>query len=148
MPITSMSVNVGGLVTYNDGSVDEFNVSYFDALSVDHFSDNQQVFEQLYNGKASSIDAILTALGGTHTLTPAAPGTPKTVNDFTFNYSGQITRDDGSKDSFRVTWDRRVGSDVQGAAVYAEVLAEAAWLAVLDTLFELLVGTGNAAIAA
>src|SRR5688572_10946437 len=104
MPMADLTFRIRGHVTYSDNSHTPFEASLHRGLLHNPWgSVSLDSFQQLYSDKASDVNALLALFTGpTHTLTPLAPGTSKTVTDFVMEVTGTYARDNNTWASFGV----------------------------------------------
>lgn len=149
---------ISGTVTYSDDSWGPFEASVQNGLIHNPYgTESLADFQQAYGGtddKSADIDALLALfVGPTHTLTPAAPGTAKTVTDLNMEVSGLVANDDNTIQSFSAQFSFSNGyliaDEADGSSVLAmdKVAATAAWNALVEDALEVLCGAGNATVA-
>lgn len=147
--ITDITLRLTGLVSFSDQTLQKYLAIYEDAAYVDPMSaESIEAFKQLWLEKNVTIRALLNSLGGNHTITTGAPTSNLVVTDWTMDFSGTIARSDGTHGHFGATYDLKGGSRVTGASVYAEVLADSTYKAIVDALLEKAAGTSKVAITA
>lgn len=145
--ITSTVLRISGNVTYSDGSKSSLVAVYQDSLLIEPSSETSlEAFKQLWADKSSQLSALLNALGPTHTITTTAPSSNLTVNDWTFLFTGRITRSDQTSGDFLAEYTAKSGNIVSGGTVYVEAIADTATKAKIDALIEAVAGTNKVSI--
>ncbi len=148
--MADITFRIRGLVTYSDGSNSPFEASLHRGILHTPFSATSlDSFQQLYSDKAADVNTLLGLFTGpTHTLTPLAPGTSKTVTDFVMEVTGTYARDNNTWASFGVVYDMDGSRKVQDPSnVYDEIIAAGgSILALIDDAFEECTGNNRTSI--
>ena len=145
--ITGMNFRISGRVAYSDGTSGDYDVVRQDDQFIGPGDDDLAHFRAAWAQDNVPIKALLQSLGGHWTITPPAPA-GKTIVDWTFNFSGQISRSDGSSNTFMAIRDRKGGSVVTNASVFTEVLADTTYRGYVKSGFILLAGAGHVTLTA
>lgn len=156
MAIKDLVFRISGTVAYSDGSHGPFEVSFNSASSgvasgieSDPFPDSSKLnFRNMDESLPGITSTVLGLLPTSVTLTPDAPSTSKPVSVATFFVTGQIARDDNTHDSFAIEWN---GEEInhfpdETSTVWSEITAESETSDAVESLFDLLAGTGNTTV--
>ena len=148
MAVNNVIARISGIVTYSDGSIQQFSGHIDDQsnVSYNNTGEAQEAFAQA-DTDATWIDSMFALLGGTVLFTPTAAAVDKTVTDMVAEISGRTSYDDQ-------TWGDFISQYVDGAFVpsggaisfWTDAVAYSPTLTKLTTLLETVAGTGNVTI--
>ncbi len=135
---------LSGIVSYSDDSHDQF-AAHMDErgnISVNNAAESSQAIAESQSD-TNNLEDMFDLVSSTLALSPG--DTPaKTVTDLVAELSGRIARDDDTKEDFVVQYNSQSGAHVPSGgntSVYDEMHVQ-----MLTTMFETLVGSGNATV--
>lgn len=155
MAVSNFTVKFSGTVAYTDGSHGSFESTAIwqgelgGVTATHNTTASQTHLSQLYADKLTDVNAMLSALGGTISMSPSTATPDKTVDTFVAEVSGLVSYDDGTPNGlFLVQW---VNGSLDlfpddSSTHWLALVADADANAFLVTAFEVLTGASHVSI--
>lgn len=148
--VTDYNFKIYGIVTYTNGSWGPFEATLAKSrLATPYASDALANFKAAKRDKSSLIVALLALLPNLVTLSPATSTDSRTVSSLVMTLGGQIALSDGTTKAFVIEYlnGNVEPSSIDTDTVWGYLRGDATIKAAIKTVFEALVGTGNATLA-
>ena len=155
MAVDNVIARISGVVTYQDGGVQQF-AAHLDDQGNLSYNDSSESEDALYQTITDNswVDDMIALLGGTVTLSPGVATPDKTVTSLAAELSGRVSYDDQTTGDFIVQFIGGVGTLAIGEFVpsggdiifWQDAIQASDTLAKLTSVFETVAGTGNATV--